>query len=208
MRLMQRSRLFFTAAAVGFFSLLPLQVAAEDLDIDALLAAIDEKSGQYDRLIEILQGPDATRALAAFDVMLTTNDMTLRETAISAAITATDERLRARALWEMLVRKDSVTLYIETTELANEEIAALDAWIGSISTWPITARHPETQCLNLYRTERCEVAYNMSVSGLQVDIIYKGRLEGRLTLNGEGILVGHATNPNTKVVFPVSIQLR
>lgn len=201
----QFSNFALTFATLSFFT---LPASAEDIDIDALLTAIDKKSGQYDQLVEILQGPDATRALAAFDVMLETNDKTLRETAISAAITATDERLRARALWETLVQKDSVTLRIETAELDDEEMVAVEGWIGSVSTWAITGRFPDTQCLNLYRPTPCNVDYNMSVSGLQVDLLYKGRMHGLVTLNGEGILVGEITNPNSKAVFPVSIQLR
>ncbi|WP_299828302.1 hypothetical protein [uncultured Roseobacter sp.] len=205
MKFLHWTQVFFIAAVCSF---LPLFASAEDIDIDALLLKIDEKSGRYDQLIEILQGPNATRALAAFDVMIDTNDKTLRETAISAAIAATDERLRARALWETLVQKDTVTLSIETAELDNEAKTDLDKWIGPVSTWAITARFPETQCLNLNDTARCSPNQSFSVSGLQVDLRYAGRMEGRFSLNEEGVLVGEITNPRSKAVFPASIVLR
>lgn len=208
MNRMKWSRVLVTGAVLSLDALFPLKVAAKDLDINELLAAIDERSGQYDQLIEILQGPDPSRALAAFDVMLATNDKTLRETAIAAAFSATDERLRARALWETLMQKDSVTLSIDTAELDDEASSALDNWIGAISNWAVFARFPDTQCLNLYRGSACEEKYHMSVSGLQVDLRYQGVFEARVSLNSESILVGEVTNPNGKAVFPVSIQLR
>ncbi|ETX11430.1 hypothetical protein OCH239_20115 [Roseivivax halodurans JCM 10272] len=182
--------------------------AAQHLDVDALIANIDERSGQYRQLTEILQGADAARALAAFDVMLETGDKTMRETAIAAATSATDERLRARALWETLLLKDSFTIEIVTEDLDDDLRTALDTWIGPVSTWGITARFPETQCLNLYRTNVCEESYHLSVSGLKVDMRYSGTLQGSFALNPEGILAGEVMNWNSKTVYPATIQLR
>lgn len=48
--------------------------------------------------------------------------------------------------------------------------AALDAWVGAVSTWAITACVPETQCLKLYRTDECEASHHLPVSSLKVDM--------------------------------------
>lgn len=195
------------ASCLGLcLSVLPTR--SQDLAIDALIADIDQRSGQYRQLTEILQGADAARALAAFDVMLETGDKTMRETAIAAAMSATDERLRARALWETLLQKDSVTLVVNTEGLDDDARAALDSWIGAVSTWGITDRISETQCLNLYGAGECREDYHLSVSGLKVDMSYRGKIEGGMTLNPEGLLFGEVTNVTTKAVYPATIQLR
>ena len=180
----------------------------QEIDMDALLGAIDEKSGQYSQLTDILQGADINRALAAFDVMLDTGDKSLRETAISTAMTATDERLRARALWEALSEKDSVTLQIDTENLDENARAALDKWVGAVSTWSITSRPEETQCLNLYRDGECNENYHLSVAGLKVEMLYSSRIQGGFSLTSDGQLTGEVSNPSSKVVYPATIQLR
>jgi len=189
-------------------ALLSVPAMAQDVDMDALLAKIDSRSGQYSQLTDILQGADPNRALAAFDVMLETGDKSLRETAISAAMTATDERLRARALWETLSQKDSITIEIDTEDVEEDARAALDEWVGSISTWGITARIPETQCLNLYRTEDCQTDYHLSVSGLKVEMRYSNTIQGGFAMTSEGTLAGEVINPSTKAAYTATIQLR
>ena len=185
-----------------------LPAVSQGLDIESLIADIDQRSGQYRQLTEILQGADAARALAAFDVMLETGDKTMRETAIAAATSATDERLRARALWETLLQKDSFTLLIDTEGLDDDARIALDDWIGAVSTWGITDRFPETQCLNLYSTTACQENYHLSVSGLKVDMRYRSTVQGSFALDPEGILVGEVMNWDSKAVYPATIQLR
>ena len=185
-----------------------LPAAAQDLDIGALISDIDQRSGQYRQLTEILQGADTARAVAAFDVMLETGDKTMRETAIAAATSATDERLRARALWETLSGKDSFTIRVDTEGLEDDARALLDGWIGAVSTWAITARAPETQCLTLNGNGPCDTRYHLSVSGLKVDMLWSRYITGGFTLNPEGLLVGEVMNADTKTVYPATIQLR
>lgn len=181
---------------------------AQSLDVDAMISSIDERSGQYSKLVEILQGPDSNRALAAFDVMLASGDKTMRETAISTGMSATDERLRARALWEAFSLKDSFTISIDTKDLDVEAKGELAKWIGAVSTWAITARFPETQCLNLYRANDCAENYHVSIAGLNVDLAYRGQIQGSFLLNSEGVLVGEVTNAASKAVYPASVRLR
>ncbi|RBI67288.1 hypothetical protein DQW77_17705 [Roseovarius sp. TE539] len=196
------------AGAAAILCVVAMPTTGQEVGVEALIADIDERAGQYAALVEILQGPDPARALAAFDVMLETGDKTMRETAISAAMTATDERLRARALWETLVRKDSITLVIETDGLDDEARGALDKWIGAVSTWGITARFPDTQCLNLWNSRSCEEDHNLSVSGLKIDMVYDGTIMGGLSLTSEGALTGHVKNVDDNAVYPATIHLR
>lgn len=193
---------------VAVATALAVPVVAQEGDMDALLAKIDSRSGQYGQLTDILQGADPNRALAAFDVMLETGDKSLRETAISAAMTATDERLRARALWETLSQKDSFTIEIDAEDMDEDARATLDQWVGAISTWGITARISETQCLNLYRTGDCQTDYHLSVSGLKVEMRYSNTIQGGFAMTSEGTLAGEVINPSTKAAYSATIQLR
>lgn len=190
------------------FAVLTGVAQAQSLDVDEMISSINERSGKYSKLTQILQGSDSTRALAAFDVMLESGDKTMRETAISTAMSATDERLRARALWETFSQKDSFTITVDTKDLDADGKGALVKWIGAVSTWAITARFPETQCLNLYRTKTCEPLYHVSISGLNVDVHYTNTMQGSFVLNSEGVLVGEVTNVSTKAVYPASVRLR
>jgi len=198
------------AACAGMSLCFPaMPTIAQGVDVEALIADIDERAGQYGALVEILQGPDPARALAAFDVMLETGDKTMRETAISAAMTATDERLRARALWETLAQKDSITLVIDVEGLAGDKRAALDKWIGQHSTWGLSDSFPETQCINLIgNRSSCVMDKHLSASGLSVTMIYENSIEGSFFLGPEGRLSGRVTNWSTRAVYPATIQLR
>ncbi|MCE8438520.1 hypothetical protein, partial [Rhodovulum sulfidophilum] len=136
---------YLPVAVLGAISI-ATTLSAQEIDIGALMADIETRSGQYEQLIGILQGTDANRALAAFDAMVATGDPTMIEVAVNTGLSATDSRLRARALWEALSRKDAITLIIETSEIGEDDKAALDDWYGEIQTWPLNQKYPETQC--------------------------------------------------------------
>ncbi len=175
------------------------------------MADIDKRSGQVDQLIDILQGTDANRSLAAFDAMMATGDPTMIEVAVNTGLSATDSRLRARALWEALSRKDAMTLIIDTSELDQDEKAALDDWYGEIQTWPLNQKYPETQCINLCGyPSGCYIGRSLSVSGLRVDIKYEPSpgIAGQFALDEAGKLVGRVTDPGDKSTYPATIEFR
>lgn len=183
---------------------------AQIADLEALLSRIDTRSGQYQQLIEILQGADANRALAAFDVMVESGDATLIEVAINSALSATDSRIRARALWEALARKDSVSVIVDTTDLDTEEKSNLNDWFGPLQTWTLREKFPDTQCINVDASSECYPGRNLSVSGIRVDMVfnYGDGLSGQFALDETGALAGQIMRFNTKSVFPARIEFR
>lgn len=195
------------ALLAAFLMLAPLTALAQD-DVDALIATTDERTQRYDRLVEIMQGADATRALAAFDVMVETDDPTMIEVAVTAALGATDTRLRARALWEVLRRKDSITIIVATDSLDQDARAALDEWIGEESTWALFADFPDTQCINLYSSSGCYPDQHLSVSGLKVDMSLTSKFSGQFTLDSDGRLKGAIAHPKTTALYPATIEIR
>ncbi|SDF61499.1 hypothetical protein SAMN04488105_1366 [Salipiger thiooxidans] len=201
---------YLPVAVLGAISI-ATTLSAQEIDIGALMADIETRSGQYEQLIGILQGTDTNRALAAFDAMVATGDPTMIEVAVNTGLSATDSRLRARALWEALSRKDAITLIIETSEIGEDEKAALGNWYGEIQTWPLNQKYPETQCINLYgRSSGCYLGRSLSVSGLRVDIKYDPNpgIAGQFALDEAGKLVGRVTSNESRHTYPATIEFR
>lgn len=184
--------------------------AAQSIDIDKLLVEIEERSGQYDALIDILQGTDANRSLAAFDAMIETGDATMIEVAVNTGISATDSRLRARALWEALSRRDALTIEIITDELPDDRRAALKEWYGMIQTWALYQKFPGSQCINIDSNKTCYAGRNLSVSGLTLDITYnyQNGISGKFELDESGNLSGTVMELKNKTTYPARIKFR
>ena len=205
-------------ASSGRFALILLLLTvsfvadAQEADIDALTAEIDSRSGQYGKLIEILQGPDGNRALAAFDVMVESGHPTMIEVAVNAGLASTDSRLRARALWEAVSRKDAITIQVERNDLSQEEAAALESWDGPVQTFPLFQRFSETQCVNLTSNATCIAGFNVSISGIKLDLAFTrgggGGVNGSFLLDETGTLVGDVMDRKTKATYPARIVFR
>lgn len=201
----------YIAALLG--ALFALPVLAQDIDINALKAKIAARAVDYGALVEILEGPDGSSALAAFDVMLETGSVTLTEIAIDSALTSTDTKLRARALWEALARRDNVVVEIDTAELKGDEeaIAYLQTWYGASQSWPFYGKFPATQCINLSNGEECRPGRQLTVSGLKVDMTFSPNpgFTGTFTLEGDGVLRGTATSQyRPPRDYPATISFR
>lgn len=183
----------------------------QSIDIEKLLTGIEERSGQYETLIEILQGTDATRSLAAFDAMIETGDPTMIEVAVNSGISATDSRLRARALWEALSRRDAFTIEVILDELPDDSETGLTEWYGSIQTWPLHDKFHESQCINLSTSQTCDGEKMVSVSGLVVDIRYQSAgqgIYGKFELAESGDLSGTVMDTRIKTTYPARIKFR
>ncbi|WP_323717931.1 hypothetical protein [Paracoccus aminovorans] len=185
---------------------------AQGVDLVALMAQIDKSSGQYEQLIGILQGSDSNRALAAFDAMLRSGDKTLTEVALEAGLSATDSRLRARALWEALSHKSALSIVFDEGSLDETRKQALIEWSGQVVTLPLYAAFADRQCLNLSNSRECVPDKSVSVAGLGVDIRFDGYrsygLNAQFSLDESGTLVGLVTNPSSNATFPARIVFR
>ncbi|QHQ33864.1 hypothetical protein [Algicella marina] len=190
---------------------LALPVSAQDIDLEALTAKIDARAGDYTTLGEILEGTDGQRALAAFDVMMESGNTTLAEIALTRSLAAPDRELRARALWEAISRRDGLVITVDTSEIDGNEtaLAVLAEWGGPIQTWPFYQKFPETQCINLYSRNDCYAGYNITISGLKLDIGYEKKIKGTFTLTEDGVLRGRIAPPAAdNLTFPATIDFR
>lgn len=206
---MNRSGILGAMAALALCT----SAAAQSVDIEALTAAIAERAGNYSQLVELLEGADGTVALAAFDVMLESEDQTLAEIAMTSGLAAADTRLRARALWEALARRDNLVVQIDTEAIADNKdaIEHLNAWTGALTTWPLLQKFPETKCINLSSKTACYAGYQITVSGLKLDIasgLGQG-YKGSFTLENDGVLRGSVmSNQGLPFQYPAFISFR
>lgn len=207
----------FRILAIPFLFLAGVASNAQTVDIDALKAEIAERAGNYAELVDILEGADGSAALAAFDVMVESGNKTLAEMAINSGLAAADTRLRARALWETLSRRDSLVIEIDTDAISDNEeaLAQLDKWYGATQNWTLFQKFPDTQCINLNARDTCYSGYHVSVSGLKVDLLnsYTGGshmgMKGSFVLNPDGVLRGHVGPlEGLKFDYPASITFR
>jgi len=185
--------------------------AAQSIDIDALKKKIEARSSQYSELVTILENEKVDTALAAFDVMVETGDKTLIEMAVSSALSATDTRLRARALWEAMSRRRNFVIEVDTDALAEQEegLQAVRSWFGEQRTFPITNVFADTQCLNLVSRNSCYADGNATISGVKLDIVRGDWLSGSFELATDGNLRGTIANPDENSPgYPARIVFR
>lgn len=187
--------------------------SAQSVDIDALKSKIAERAGNYTELIDLLEGADGNVALAAFDVMMESENKTLAEMAMTSGLAAADTRLRARALWEAVVRRDNLIIQVDTNAIADNEAAMdhLDSWTGALHTWPLLTKFPQTQCINLRSSQQCYSGYQITVAGLKLDITHGSGAgyKGSFTLADDGVLRGHVMSTSgLQFQFPASITFR
>lgn len=186
-------------------------VKAQSVDVEALKKKIAERSGQYAELVTVLEDRNPDVALAAFDVMVESGNKSLLEMAISSALSATDTRLRARALWEAVSRRDNLVTEVNTAAIENREeaLAALSDWHGAQQSWPLYERFPDTQCINLWPSPRQCHKYQVTVSGIKLDMSYSGKISGSFVLQPNGELVGTIQDPSQPdSVYPARIVFR
>jgi hypothetical protein len=186
-------------------------VMAQSVDVEALKKKLTERGDQYAQLKEILEEADPEGALAAFDVMVESGNKSLYEIAVSSALSATDTRLRARALWEAISRRDHLIIEVDTEAIKNQDEAnkTLNEWHGAQQAWPLHERFLDTQCINLHRSKRCYIGRQVTVSGIKLDFTYTGEISDTFVLQPSGELVGTIVNPRLQsIIYPARIVFR
>ena len=185
---------------------------AQDIDMQALKDAIGERTSNYNELVELLDSADGNTALAAFDAMMASGDKSLQEIALTAGFAASDACLRARALWEVLSRRDNFVVMIESPEGGDAKDNKAATIAGSQLSYQIYSTFPEKQCLSLSNSKsECPAGYQATVSGLKVDLISSKSpgLVGAFVLGTDGVLIGKvATMSDPIISFPAKIELR
>jgi hypothetical protein len=106
---------FAHATASGLIVALLLFVAPgvrAQTDAEALRARILERSSKIDGFKALLNDPNPTVRLAAFDEMVASGDSAMREVAIEAGLNSADAPMRALAFREMIAGAKTVALNI------------------------------------------------------------------------------------------------
>ncbi len=165
--------------------------AVAQVDVTKLKEKIAARQGEYSEIMNLLEAADGTDALAVFDVLVETDNPSLLEMALNHGFTAADVTLRARALWEAMFRRDNLTIEIETDGLSDDAAAALNDWNGKTQTWDLYNKIAETKCISLRNLgNQCAAGYQLTVSGIKLDIRYTGQLSASFVLGEDGVLTG------------------
>ena len=195
-----------------FLALLPVALAAQKIDIDAIKSKAKADANEFAELRALLRDEDANLRLAAFDAMVEHGAPSLYEIAISMAISDIDEVVRARALWEMLSRMRTLAILVDPEEeiTSTEARKSLEKAYQGRMTFQIGNALKIENCINLYYTkENCVAGYNLTINGTRVIFVYQNQnLDGTLTLDGDGTLRGTFRNTSMQIEFPVEVPLR
>ncbi len=195
-----------------FLALLPVTLAAQKIDIDAIKSKAKTDASEFAELRALLRDEDANLRLAAFDAMVEHGAPSLYEIAISMAISDIDEVVRARALWEMLSRMRTLAILVDPEEeiTSTEARKSLEKTYQGRMSFQIGNALKNENCINLYYTkENCVAGYNLTINGTRVVFVYQNQyLDGTLTLDGDGALRGVLRNTSLQIEFPVEVPLR
>jgi len=110
-----------TIVFLGFLMTLSLSLPALSADKSDLLAKIRANAGQYNELKQLLNNPDQSIRIAAFDGMVNSGDSALRNIALDEALANTDSTVQALALKEVIMDLDVLNFSMVLPENASEE---------------------------------------------------------------------------------------
>ncbi|MEX0277386.1 MAG: HEAT repeat domain-containing protein [Ruegeria sp.] len=195
-----------------FLGLIATSVAAQKLDIEAIKSQAASDADEFAELRMLMRNENANLRLAAFDAMVNHGNPSLYEIAVSMGIADVDDVVRARALWEILIRMRTMVILVDpqgnvTDKNAQEQLQK--SYQGRMS-FQVGNALKAVNCINLhYEREDCVAGYNLSVNGTLVTFVYANQyLDGNMKLDSDGALRGTFRNTRYKIEFPVEVPLR
>jgi len=121
-----------TIIFLGFLMALSLSLPALSADKSDLLAKIRANAGQYNEFKQLLNNPDQSIRIAAFDGMVNSGDSALRNIALDEALVNTDSTVQALALKEVIMDLDVLNFSIVLADSVSEESkAVVNKWASS-----------------------------------------------------------------------------
>ena len=97
-----------------------------------LLTIIRAQAGQYNEFKELLNSPDQSLRIAAFDGMVNSGDPALRDIAIDEALANADVTMQSLAFREVIMGLDSVNFAMTLPDNASENTKKnITAWGGA-----------------------------------------------------------------------------
>lgn len=184
---------------------------ANDAELNNLFDEIDNKADIYEKFKSLLEGNNRTKRLAAFEIMTSKGDDTLKELAINTAFFSSDDVLRARALKIILFSRSDFVLELNQLDPSNDTNTQIFIENSGVQI-PQKATHYDfkNNCIGFRYKNDCSVD-SLSVSGLSVGITSKYHLTphyaATMTLNRDGLLVGTFSHAKLKKIIPVTMKV-
>ncbi len=185
---------------------------AQKIDIEAIKSKAANDADEFAEVRALMRDQDANLRLAAFDALVSHGDPSLYEIAVSMGLADVDEIIRARALWEILVRTKNLQFLVDPEGSVTENDAQkrlYDTYQGRMN-FQVGNALKQLNCVNMYYVkDECVGGYNLGVNGTLVSFIYaNANLDGSLRLDTDGVLRGTLRNTRMKLDFPVEVHLR
>ncbi len=198
-----------TIVFLGFLMALSLSLPALSEDKSDLLAKIRANASQYNEFKQLLNNPDQSIRIAAFDGMVNSGDSALRNIALDEALTNTDSTLQALAFKEIIMGLDVLNFSIALSENVSEKGKKIvTKWSSTYGlTFWSDKRNKETGSFE-GRTTDHHTGMNGNISGLE--IIFSSNSQncmGKATLTAGAILKGTLACPRHDLA-PVSITAK
>ncbi|MES1924493.1 hypothetical protein T31B1_04180 [Salinisphaera sp. T31B1] len=165
---------------------------AETLTAAELIEKARAQSREIEELKKVMDSPDRNLRLAAFQLMMDSDNPVYRELAIESGLSSTDNLLRSQALKTALFNMNA--LYVD---LAIDQNAPKDAQEASANALAeglprividFTQKHPETDSIDI----RTGNAGGSEIQGINYVFHASGRV-GTLTLKDGALLQGPVT---------------
>jgi len=159
-----------------------------------LLAKIRAQAGQYNEFKELLNSPDQSLRIAAFDGMVNSGDPALRDVAIDEALANADVTMQSLAFREAIMGLDTINFAMELPDKASEKTKkTFTEWSASYNLNLLK----KDKVLNTFSggsTEARSQYLKGNVSGLELSFVSR-YCNGKATLIDGSILKGILSCP-------------
>lgn len=193
--------------------------ALAQMSIEDIEAALGDKTDEMARVDAILANPDANARIAGMELLLASGNPVYVRRAKEAGLLSSDPSMRAAALKSTLDAGGALTFTLDTKVLNDDQ---MERWLDRLAdqgpvaadkstitlTFQLGPYDPKSNCYFMLNTTKCFLT--LDGSSLALTWWFYSDMQGRVSLNAEGQLVGELTfaeNDNWRGTVPVVVQL-
>jgi len=194
---------------LGFLMAISMSLPVLSADKSGLLSKIRANAGQYNEFKQLLNNPDQSIRIAAFDGMVNSGDVALRNIALDEALANTDATLQAFAFKEIIMDLRVLNFSIEKSEGISEESKKIvKQWSSTYGlTFSSKQKNKEKGSFE-GRTTDYSSSMKGNISGLELIFSsYHQYCMGTVTLAAGAVLKGTLACPEYNL-SPVSITAK
>lgn len=173
------------------------------------LDQIKKKSAELKEFRDLLNSPDSTIRLGAFDSMSKSDNMALRQMALDEGINSQDAVLRSLAFQKLIMSLKTLSMNVQTEGMNADEKKQVLGTMSELYTMSFQKFEKSGSSLNFRTKDNLGgSAREANINGLKFNW-QSLRCAGEATLQTGGLLAGNVRCSNIKnVTIPVSAMIR